>query len=80
MKNALSTIMKIAVASLLAGIVLARLDLSAEQILTELGFEAENLMQYLQAWVQWAVPKIVLGFIVILPVSLVVFLFRSPRG
>ncbi len=80
MFRTLSTIVKIAIASLITGAILTKLDLSAEQILLELGFTPENVMTTLEQGVQWALPNIVLGSMVIVPVWLVVYLFRPPRG
>ncbi|MEZ5799948.1 MAG: DUF6460 domain-containing protein [Nitratireductor sp.] len=37
-------------------------------------------MDWLTKGVVWAIPNIVLGSMVIVPVWLVVFLFRPPRG
>lgn len=75
-----STIVKIGLASLITGAVLTRLDLSADQILLELGMTPENVMAKLEQGIQWALPNIVLGSMVIVPVWLVVYLFRPPRG
>jgi len=80
MLKALSSLIKIAVASLITGVVLTKLDLSAEQILLELGLTPETVMKQLEEGVQWALPNIVLGSMVILPVWLVVYLFRPPRS
>ncbi|MFZ1814600.1 MAG: DUF6460 domain-containing protein [Rhizobiaceae bacterium] len=76
----LSTLVKIGIASLITGVILAKLNLSAEQILAELGFTPEQVMELLTKAVVWAVPNIVLGSMVIVPVWLVVYLFRPPRG
>lgn len=76
----LSTIVKIGVASLITGAILTKLDLSAEQILTELGVTPETVMTSLERAVRWALPNIILGSIVIVPVWLVVYLFRPPRA
>jgi hypothetical protein len=76
----LSTLVKILVASLITGVVLAKLNLSAEQILSEVGLTPERVMDMLQKGAAWAVPNIVLGSMVIVPVWLVVYLFRPPRG
>ena len=46
-------------------------DLSAEQILLELGFTPENVMAWLERGIQWALPNIVLGSMVIIPVWVV---------
>lgn len=75
-----STLVKIIIASLVTGAILAKLNLSAEQILREMGLTPDNVMQWLQDGVTWAVPNIVLGSMVIVPVWLVVYLFRPPRS
>ncbi|MEM9278186.1 MAG: DUF6460 domain-containing protein [Pseudomonadota bacterium] len=80
MLKALSTIIKISIASLITGVVLTTLDLSAEQILLELGMTPENVMLRLEQGFRWAMPNIILGSMVIVPVWLVVYLFRPPRG
>jgi hypothetical protein len=75
-----STIVKIAVASLITGVVLAKLNLSAEQILLEVGLTPERVMEYAENGIRWAIPNIVLGSVVVLPVWLLIYLFRPPRG
>jgi Domain of unknown function (DUF6460) len=76
----ISTVVKIAIASLITGVILTKLNLSAEQILLEMGLTPQNIMDWLQQGAAWAVPNIVVGSIVIVPVWLVVYLFRPPRG
>ena len=76
----LSTIVKIAIASLVTGAILTRFDLSAENILLEMGLTPEVVMESMQRAVQWALPNIILGSMVIVPVWIVVYLFRPPRG
>jgi hypothetical protein len=73
------TIVKVAVASLVIGVILTRLNLSAEEILRELGLSPEVIMNRLEEGLRWALPKIILGSMVIVPVWLVVYLFRPPR-
>ena len=75
-----STFIKIALASLVAGILLTKLNLSAEQILLEIGMTPEKVMAMLEKGFQWAIPNVILGSMVIVPVWLVVYLFRPPRG
>lgn len=76
----LSTTVKIAVASLATGIVLQKLNLSAEEILIELGLTPDSVLGAINYGVTWAVPNVILGSMVILPVWLVVYLFRPPRS
>lgn len=80
MLRLLSTLAKIAIASILTGLVLEKLDLSAEQILAELGMTPEAVMTMVENGLTWAVPHLILGSMVIVPVWLVVYLFRPPRG
>jgi hypothetical protein len=74
-----STLVKIAIASLITGVILTKLNLSADQILREVGLTPDSVMEWLQQGAAWAVPNIVLGSMVIVPVWVVVYLFRPPR-
>ena len=49
-------------------------------ILLQLGLTPERVMLLLDHGVRWALPNLVLGMMVIVPVWLVVYLFRPPRG
>lgn len=80
MLKLLATIVKIAIASLITGVVLAKLNLSAEQILLEIGLTPERVMDYFERGMRWAIPNIVLGSVVVLPIWLLIYLFRPPRG
>jgi len=80
MLRTLSTLIKIGLASLITGAILTKLDLSAEQILLELGLTPESVMLQLEQGFRWAMPNIILGSMVIVPVWLVVYLFRPPRS
>jgi len=76
----LSTIIKIAVASLIVGGILSYLDISAAELLTDLGVTPETVFVLLQKGAEWAIPNIILGSLVIVPVWVVIYLFRPPRG
>ena len=80
MQRIFLTIIKIAIASLIAGVVLGRLNLSAEQILLELGLTPESVISMLERGARWAIPNMILGSLVVIPVWLVVHLFRPPRN
>lgn len=80
MVRLLSTFVKIALASLIAGIILTKLNLSAEQVLLEIGMTPEKVMALMERGLKWAIPNVILGSMVIVPVWLVVYLFRPPRG
>ena len=76
----ISGVFKITVISLLTGAALSALDLSAADILIELGLTPERTMELLQKGAVWALPNLILGSMVILPIWLVVALLRPPRG
>lgn len=76
----LSTAFKIGIASLITGVVLSYLDISAERVLAEIGMTPERVLVYLQQGLEWALPNLVLGSMVIVPVWIVIYLFRPPRG
>ncbi len=75
-----STLTKLLIASIVTGVVLEKLNLSAEQILLELGLTPDNVIQALEKGMTWAIPHLILGSMVIVPVWLVVYLFRPPRS
>ena len=80
MSRLFSTLVKIIIASLITGAILSKLNLSAEQILLEAGLDPTATMEWLERSAVWAAPNILLGSLVIVPVWLVVNLFRPPRG
>ena len=73
-----ATLVKVAVASLIVGTILQHFGITADQLLSELGLTPERLMELLRAGFAWALPNVLLGSLIIVPVWLVVFLFRPP--
>ena len=71
---------QIAAISLITGAGLSALNISAADILQQVGLTPENVLGLMERGAQWAIPNIVLGSMFILPVWLVVFLLRPPRG
>ena len=76
----LSGLFKIALASVITGTALSALDLSAEDILLDLGLTPERVVSLLESGTRWALPNLVLGSMVILPIWLVLYLLRPPRS
>lgn len=76
----LTMIAKVAAISLITGAVLSRLDLSAEYVLAQMGLTPENVLNILQKSVAWAVPNMVLGAMIILPIWFLIYLIRPPRA
>ena len=73
-----STLVKVAVASLIVGTVLAHFGITADQVLKDLGAAPERLIELLRHGFAWALPNLLLGALIIVPVWLLVFLFRPP--
>ncbi len=76
----ISTVVKIVIASLIVGVILAYLDISPEAVLRDVGLTPGDIVSYLDRSMRWAVPHIIIGAIVTVPVWLVIYLFRPPRG
>ena len=76
----LSAVFKIAIASLITGAVLSALDVTAVEVLSDLGLTPEQVLGYVERGVMWALPNIVLGSMVIVPIWFVIYLLRPPRG
>jgi len=78
MQPLLRAILKIVVASLIVGTILTHFGITAEKLMTEFGLSAERLQDYAQRGFAWALPNMLLGALVIVPVWFVLFLFRPP--
>lgn len=73
-------VFKIAAVSLLTGAGLSALDLSAQGVLAEIGLTPEKVVQLAEQAGAWALPNLILGSMVIVPVWVIVALLRPPRG
>ena len=73
-----STLVKVAVASLIVGTILAHFGITADQILKDMGVTPERLAELARQALAWALPNLLLGSLIIVPVWLVIFLFRPP--
>ncbi|MBD1546190.1 DUF6460 domain-containing protein [Roseibium aggregatum] len=76
----LSTIFKIALASLIVGAILTFFNISAETILNTVGLSPMQLWIYLQLFIDWAIPNILLGAFIVVPVWLLIYVVRPPRA
>src|SRR5882724_9569911 len=74
----LATLVKVAVASLIVGTILQHFGITADQVLTDFGITPERLIELLRRGFACALPNVLLGSLIIVPVWLVLFLFRPP--
>jgi hypothetical protein len=73
-----AALFKIVTISLVTGLALGALDIKAADLLAKAGLTPEATMEMLQKGLEWALPNIILGSIVILPVWFVIYLIRPP--
>ena len=72
------TLVKVAVASLIVGTMLAHFGITADQVLKDFGVTPDRIVDLLRQGFTWALPNLLLGSLIIVPVWLVVYLFRPP--
>lgn len=75
----LRTLVKVAVASLVVGTILAHFGITAEQLMREFGLSADRIEDYAKRGFSWAWPNVLLGAVVIVPIWFLAYLFRPPR-
>jgi uncharacterized membrane protein YdcZ (DUF606 family) len=73
-----STLVKVAVASLIVGTILDHFGLTAGLLLREIGLTPERLSEMARHGLAWALPNVLLGALIIVPVWFVAYLFRPP--
>ena len=74
----LRTLVKIALASLLVGTILAHFGITAEALVRATGLSAEQIEDYARRGLAWAWPNVMLGAMIIVPVWFVIYLLRPP--
>jgi putative exporter of polyketide antibiotics len=74
------SLVKIAVASLIVGTILAHFGITAEQLVKEFGLSYERIEDLARRGASWAAPNLLVGAMVILPVWFLMYLFRPPGG
>jgi Family of unknown function (DUF6460) len=74
----LRTLVKVAVASLVLGTILAHFGITAEHLMLKTGLSADRLEDYARKGFAWAWPNVLLGSLVIVPIWFLIYLFRPP--
>ena len=73
------TLVKLTIASLIVGTIMTQFGITPEQFMREFGLSQERVMELVREAMTWALPNLLLGSLVIVPVWLVIYLFRPPR-
>ena len=76
----IASLVKILLASLLVGVGLSALNITPEQILQDFGMTPEQLLDYGRRGLRWALPHVILGALITVPVWVVMYLLRPPSG
>jgi uncharacterized protein DUF6460 len=74
----LRTLVKVTIASLIVGTILAHFGVTTDQIMQRVGLSQERLMELAERGLTWALPNLLLGSLVIVPVWFLFYLFRPP--
>ena len=77
-ESILRTVVKIAVASLIVGTILAHFGITTDTLMREFGISAERVEEIVRKGIAAILPNIVLGSLIILPIWTLVYLFRPP--
>lgn len=72
------TLVKVVLASLIVGTILAHFGITAEQLVKDFGLSYERIEELTRRGFAWALPNLMLGAMVILPVWFLLYLFRPP--
>ena len=75
-----SLVFKIGAASLIVGLVLSGLNVTPEKVLSDMGITPEQVIEIFRRGITWAAPHILLGSMIIIPVWIIIYMFRPPRG
>jgi hypothetical protein len=77
--NALSTVIKFVLVAVFVGAVLNEFNISAEEVLSDVGFTPQHIMTIFREGIDWALPHFLLGALVLVPIWVVIFLLKPPR-
>jgi hypothetical protein len=72
------TVVKVLVASLIVGTILAHFGLTVGQLMQAAGLSPERIEDLARQGLAWALPNVVLGSLIIVPVWFLFYLFRPP--
>ena len=74
----LRTLVKVAVASLIVGTILTHFGITMDVLMKELGLSSGRVEELVRRGVAWAMPNMLLGALIIVPLWCLAFLFRPP--
>jgi hypothetical protein len=78
LQTLLRTLVKVAVASLIVGSVMAHFGITTEVLMRQVGVTPERVEELARQAVAWAWPNMMLGSMVIVPLWFLIFILRPP--
>ncbi|MGC1356290.1 MAG: DUF6460 domain-containing protein [Xanthobacteraceae bacterium] len=72
------TLVKVVVASLIVGTILAHFGITVDELIKTTGFSSDRVTEHARAGFAWALPNLLLGAVVIVPLWFLIYLFRPP--
>lgn len=72
------TVVKVLIASLIVGTILAHFGLTPDELMRTAGLSPAQIEELARAALAWALPNLLLGSLVIVPVWFLFYLFRPP--
>lgn len=72
--------LKLTLASMIAGALMNLFRLSADRLLAAIGLTPVELWEHIVHFVAWAIPNVILGAVIILPLWFCAYLFIPPRS
>jgi putative exporter of polyketide antibiotics len=77
-ESLLRTLIKVAIASLIVGAILAHFGITVEMLMKDAGLSPERVEEMARKGIAWALPNMLLGSIIIIPLWFIAFILRPP--
>jgi len=72
------TVVKVLIASLIVGTILGHFGLTPDELMQAAGLSTAHIEDLARAGLAWALPNLLLGSLIIVPVWFLLYLFRPP--
>jgi hypothetical protein len=73
------TLVKVVIASLIVGTVMTHFGITTEHLMAKTGLTTERIEELAHQGLAWALPNLVVGALVIVPVWFLFYILRPPR-
>jgi hypothetical protein len=74
----LRTILKVLAASLVVGVALDHFGITPDHLMQQIGLSRDRVEELARQALNWALPNLLLGSLIIVPVWFLIYLFRPP--